>query len=71
VKNLSYNEELGTWIMPASVRDLLKTWTTEELTEALERATDETLELNPASPGYQMWLMRKLGYSDELTRRAN
>ena len=69
--NLTYKSEQGNWIMPVPIRDSLKTWTTEDLTEALDRAKEETLELNPTSESYKMWLMRQLAYADELNRRAN
>jgi hypothetical protein len=50
--------------------DLLKNWTTDELFEAMVNAQEMTLELNPTSGAYQMWLMRQLAYADELNRRA-
>jgi len=70
MKNLTYNNELGNWIMPGLVRDSLKTWTTADLTEALDRAKEQTSELNPTSESFKMWLMRQLAYTDELNRRS-
>jgi hypothetical protein len=70
LKKLTYKDELGTWIMPVLVRDSLKGWTTEDLTEALDRAKEQTSELNPTSESFKMWLMRQLAYTDELNRRS-
>lgn len=54
-----------------STEDLLKNWDKKDLISAKNYAFAKTLNLNPTTKEYQMWLSRQLAYAAELNRRAN
>ena len=54
-----------------SIGDLLKDWSGGDLYAAMIYAQKKTLDLNPTSGEYKMWLTRQLAYRAEIKKRAN
>jgi len=51
--------------------DLLKDWSGSDLYAGMIYAQKKTLDLNPTSAEYKMWLGRQLAYRAEIKKRAN